>query len=229
MVHETPAHLSQDCGTRRESRAARVRLPVACTLLLVLVGSSLTCRRSEHKPKAKWMGSGVVVTGGNGDRLSVTTPTAEFRVLPSGYIQAALIANDSCRSLDEPPAVGSQTEAEVVVDGSAVRDLALDLNQAVISEPRWGMGPRGKHLEIYGRSKQVPELEKTLILEVYDDLPGVLFSAASYKNLRHSPMRLGQVTAQTHRLDVSHLDAKAAPTTSGHSRERVTRGDRIQL
>jgi alpha-galactosidase len=180
-------------------------------LLLVLAASSLTCQRNEPKPVVTKLESRVVVKAGSGGGLAITTPAAEFEVLPSGYIQATLIGNGSRLSLDEPAAAGSPGGGEIIVDGRPVRDFVLDLNPAVVSDARWGIGPTGKRVEISGLSQQAPDLGKTLTLEVYDDFPNLVFSAVEFKNLGPSPLKLGQVTTQAHRLDASRVDAKASP------------------
>lgn len=192
--------------------ALRHRVPHLTALLFMLAASSLPCLKGAPRFEGPNLESRVVVKPLSGGALTIVTPTAEFAVLPSGYIQSARLSNGSRLSLDEPVSAALTGGDEIIVDGRPVRDFVLDLSHAVVSATRWGLGPIGRRVEIPGHSQKAPQLGKTLTLEVYDDFPTLLFSAVEFKNLGSSPLKLGQVTLQFHRLDASRVDTKAAPS-----------------
>ena len=132
------------------------------------------------------------------DALTITTPAAEFHVLPSGYIQSALLAQGERLSLDEP-------------DRPTTDDFPLDPGHPQISAPQWKLGTAGKRIELTGASKEVPGLDQSLALEVYDDFPNVVFSALAYKNAGRAPIRLSRVVAQAHRLNAAKVDGAVKP------------------
>ncbi len=78
-----------------------------------------------------------------GGPIVLTTSAAEFQILPSGYIQAALLKGDQRLTLDQPGAGGSDV---LVLDGKPVL-FTLNLGAAKVEDSVGKLG-RGKRLEI---------------------------------------------------------------------------------
>jgi len=113
-----------------------------------------------------------------GGPIVLTTSSAEFQVLPSGYIQAALLKGDQRLTLDQPAPSGSDL---LVQDGKLVQ-FALDFGAAKVQESAGKLG-RGKRVEIPARTSDpaASNIQRTLEIEVYDDFPNLLLSSAEYK------------------------------------------------
>ena len=88
----------------------KLALLLAVPLLLTLACSKPT--QTAKQPPAQPSAIKVDVAGGG--PATITTATAEFRVLPSGYIQSSLLSNKL--TLDEP-AVGVPTDSDYIVAG----------------------------------------------------------------------------------------------------------------
>jgi alpha-galactosidase len=159
------------------------------------------------------MPSAVAVTVHPGGPINIRTQTAEFEISSSGYIRAYLLEDEKRLTLDDPEQATTASGGHVTVGGEQITDFVLDFNQAKTSDARGKLGSRGKRVEISGRStdEAAAGLEKTLSLEVYDDFPGLVVSAVSYKNIGGRNIALGQVAEQRHRLNASLADAKAPP------------------
>jgi len=78
-----------------------------------------------------------------GGPIVLTTSAAEFQIMPSGYIQAALLKGDQRLTLDQPGAGGSDV---LVLDGKPVV-FTLNPGAAKIEDSAGKLG-RGKRLEI---------------------------------------------------------------------------------
>src|SRR3989442_15592731 len=78
---------------------------VSLKLILIVAGAMLLstgCARKEKKPEARSEPSKIKIVVNDGGPVIVTTSTAEFQVLRSGYVQAFLSAKGTKLSLDEP-------------------------------------------------------------------------------------------------------------------------------
>jgi alpha-galactosidase len=139
--------------------------------------------------------------------ISVNTPTAEFRILPSGYLRGYLKLNGRELTMDDPQGKGSNDPDYVVIDGKEIRDFELDLAHAQIADATHRLGQLGKRIEIKGVSKSRPGLEKTISVEVYDNFPSLALTTAAYKNAGATPATLETVTTQRHELNASLIDA----------------------
>jgi len=78
------------------------------------------------------------------------TPTAEFDLLPSGYLQSFLVSNGKRLTLDEPDGDAAVESAEI--NGKNVGDFKLDFSHVKISEARGKLGAKGKRVEVLARS-----------------------------------------------------------------------------
>ncbi len=141
-----------------------------------------------------------------GGPVILTTSSAEFQVLPSGYIQASLLKADQRLTLDKPRAGGSDF---LVQDGKEVQ-FVLDLGQAKIQDSVGKLG-RGKLVEISARPAEgaAAGVQRTLRIEVYDDFPTILLSSAEYKNTGVGDFHIDRVVAQQHKFSGSMVDKKA--------------------
>ncbi len=112
----------------------------------------------------------------------LTTSTAEFQILPSGYVQAFLTDNGQRLSLDDPR-IGAPGDSDYLVHDGKEIHFALDFQQAKVSEAIGKLG-RGKHIEIPARvlGSSGTDVLRTLSLEAYDDFPNLLLSSVEYKN-----------------------------------------------
>ncbi len=157
--------------------------------------------------------SKVMVTTNPGGPVTIRTPSAEFEIRPSGYVQAYLLKQGKRLTLDDPGDAGSEPSGSVTVAGKEVAGFTLDFDHVRISEARGKLGERGKRIEITGRSKDENDaaLEERLVFEAYDEFPRLLIASTSYKNLGNKPLRLDKVVANHHRLDASLADASVPP------------------
>jgi alpha-galactosidase len=71
------------------------------------------------------------------------------------------------------------------------------------------LGKIGKHIDVSARSPSLA-LDETLLLDFYDDFPGMALVSSSFRNTSQSEMTLDSVTLQKHRFDASLADASAA-------------------
>src|SRR5919204_3538268 len=121
-------------------------------LLALTIFSFALLVACDHKPspspkagQAEAKGSQISVTVNGKGPITISTPTSEFDVLPSGYVQGYLLKNGKKLTLDEPPA-GPGFGASVVSGATNVA-FDLDLAQAKVSEAQGKLG-RGKRVEI---------------------------------------------------------------------------------
>ncbi|HEY6936605.1 MAG TPA: hypothetical protein VI424_05605, partial [Terriglobales bacterium] len=137
--------------------------------------------------------SPVSITVNQGGPVVVRTTTAEFDVLPSGYVQASLLKEGKKLTLDEP-----QGASDLVVSGGKEADFKLDFSQAKITGASGKLG-RGRRVEIPASAGSVPGLQSTFAIEVYDDFPNLALTTVQYKNAGSQPVVLDQAIAQRHR------------------------------
>jgi alpha-galactosidase len=157
--------------------------------------------------------SAVSVTVNPGGPVALKTVRAEFEVLPSGYVQGSLIKEGKPLTLDDPESGPSASSDYLVVGSKEIRDFTLDFDHVRVSEVKGKLGPRGKRVEIVGKSSAegAPSIEETLAVEVYDDFPNLALTTVSFKNTGSEALALDQVVAQRHRLNASLADPKAQP------------------
>jgi len=180
--------------------------------LLVLASISLVA--CSRKPAATGNGrpdSTIGVTTSASGPLLIRTSAAEFRILPTGYIQASLLRDGGRLSLDDPRAEPSATADSLISSGQEIRDFVLDLEHAKVGGASGRLGMQGKRVELSGKSSLSPSLEKTLFIEVYDNFPALAIVSTSYKNVGNNEVVLDGVSTQEHVLNASLSDAKAAP------------------
>jgi len=193
------------------------RRRLALSLILVLAGSG--CSQRAAKPAANdqpaatqnEQPSVIKVELNPGGPLILTTSTAEFQVLPSGYVQGFLLKDGKKLTLDEPSS-GKAIGSDYLLSGSQELGFKLEFDQAKVSDATGKLG-RGKQVQIpsqlsgpAGRS-----LERVLEIECYDDFPNLLLTSVAYKNSGTSDFDLERAVAQQHHFNAKLADPKAQP------------------
>ena len=183
------------------------------------------CTRPPAKTEPALRPSTIKVEVKPGGPVVLTTSSAEFQILPSGYIQASLLKGGQKLTLDEPGA-GASSDF-LVQDGKEVQ-FALDFGQTKVSESTGKLG-RGKRVEIpaHASDPAAAHIERTLQIEVYDDFPDLLLSSAEYKNTGPEDFHVDRVVEQQHTFSAAWRTRKPSPTTCGVFTDRATNGARM--
>ena len=183
-----------------------MRRILVITVFSILIVSSfvlISCSRTEQKaapPPSK--PSAIQVTVSDGGPIVITTTTAEFQVLPSGYVQASLLKDGSKLSLDEPPS-GVPTDSNYVVSAGKQVRFVSDFGQTKVIEAIGKMG-RGKRIEIPAHElapSTSSSLVRTISIEAYDDFPNLLLTSVSYKNSGSADVAIDSAISQEHRFN----------------------------
>ena len=181
---------------------------VSRRLILVAAGTALlstACTRLEKKSQdSRSEVSSISVAVNTGGPIVLTTRTAEFQILPSGYMQASLVKGSQKLSLDEPRQSGPAESDYLMQEGKEVH-FTLDFSKAEVTEASGKIG-RGKHVEIPAEvlGPSGTGLRRTLRVEAYDDFPNILFSSVVYTNTGSSDYHIDRIVEQQHRFN-SHL------------------------
>jgi alpha-galactosidase len=190
-------------------RVFKARGPRASGMWILALASILLmgCSRKGSQAGPPAAASGIDVVSGN--PIVIRTSSAEFRVLPSGYIQAFLLINGKTATLDDPRA-GNAGDL-LVSNGREIRDLVLDVEHPRVAPASGRLGAQGKRIEFSGKSATASGLEKTLAVEVHDDFPNIALTSVSYKNTGASEISIDSVRTQQHVLNASLSDPAAPP------------------
>jgi alpha-galactosidase len=172
---------------------------------LLCVSCNKAAAPAEPAPRL----SSVKVDVQHGGPAVLTTGTAEFQVLPSGYLQAFLLKDGGKLTLDEPH-LGAPADSDYLVHEKKDIHFVLDFDQAKITEASGKLG-RGKHVEIPAHSLEPSGagIQRTLQIEAYDDFPNLLLTSVDYKNNADSDFQIDSAIEQQHRFS-SH-EFKSAP------------------
>ncbi len=107
----------------------------------------VSCTKPAVQPKlAPSRPSDIHVEVRDGGPVVLTTHSAEFQILPSGFLQATLLKDGKRLTLDEP-GVGSSGGSDSIVQEGKELDFVPDFGQAKVSESVGKLG-RGKRVEI---------------------------------------------------------------------------------
>ena len=132
----------------------------------VALGAQVSCAKPPVQPKVPpSRPSDIKVEVRDGGPVVFTTSTAEFQILPSGFLQATLLKDGQRLTLDEP-GVGSTGGSDSIVHEGTELDFVPDFAQAKVFESNGKLG-RGKRLEIPGRplaAAGIP-IERRLVVE----------------------------------------------------------------
>ena len=187
---------------RRDSFLQLNSFLAVCVALGALVG----CAKPPVQPKVPpSRPSDIKVEVRDGGPVVLTTSTAEFQLLPSGFLQATLLKDGQRLTLDEPE-VGSAGGSDSIVHEGTELDFVPDFAQAKVLESIGKLG-RGKRLEIPGRplaAAGIP-IERRLVVEVYDDFPNIALVSATYANVGNADFQIDQVWMQQHRFDAHEV------------------------
>src|SRR5207248_4635569 len=176
---------------------------VAALFLFSMMAVTSSCNRAARKAEAPAPQPSTIRVAVNGSGpVVITSSSAEFEVLPSGYIQASLIKGDQKLTLDEVEQDKPVDNNFVVSDGKAV-PFILDVGSATIKEATGKMG-RGKAVDIPARASSGNKLQAVLTVEVYDDFPNIALTSVAYKNADTSDIKIDQAVVQRHRFS-SHV------------------------
>ncbi len=195
----------------------RVRLPQLYSFVLAimfagLAGVTLSCSKPPAPPKAPpSRPSDIKVEVRDGGPVVLTTSAAEFQILPSGFLQATLLKDGKRLTLDEPEAGSSGGSDSIVHEGKEL-DFVPDFSKAKVVESIGKLG-RGKRVEIPARplAPAGVDIERRLVVEVYDDFPKIALVSAAYKNVGTNDFQIDQVLMQQHRFNANEQDAKGRP------------------
>jgi alpha-galactosidase len=185
-----------------------------CAVMILLVVSFGCSHEAPPKQSAAPPSrpSDIKVAVNDGGPVVIQTSTAEFQVLPSGYIQGSLVKDGKKLTLDEPR-VGTPTGSDYLVsDGKEVR-FTLDFGNTKVLESQGKMG-RGKRVEIPAHPlgpATAGTIQRTLAVEAYDDFPNFLLTTLEYRNAGTSDLKIDEIVTQAHRLNSEITDAKAEP------------------
>src|SRR5437763_9021410 len=141
-------------------------------LAIGFAGSLASCSKPAQQAKpAPSHPSEINVEVRDGGPIVVTTKTAEFQILPSGFLQATLLKDGKRLTLDEP-VVGSTGGSDSIVLAGKEFDFVPDFAQAKVVEASGKLG-RGKRVEIVAHplAPAGSAIERTLVLVAYDDFP----------------------------------------------------------
>jgi alpha-galactosidase len=177
-----------------------------------VVGSMLSCSKPPAQPKAPpSRPSDIKVEVRTGGPVLITTSSAEFQILPSGFLQGSLLKEGKLLTLDEPP-VGSTGGSDSIVHEGTEFDFVPDFSRARVSESVGKLG-RGRRVEIPGRPLAASgvDVERLLVVEVHDDFPGIALVSSVYKNVGTTDFQIDQVLMQQHSFNATQVDAKAKP------------------
>lgn len=177
-------------------------------LLFLSACRETTPPKSSEEPAS----SAVKVLVNKTGPIVIQTSAAEFDILSSGYIQAFLLEKAGRKTLDDVNAGRPISSNSATVAGEELRDFKLDFANVKVTDARTKLGARGKRIEIAGKGSTAggATLEKTLVVEVYDDFPNLALTTVAYKNLGSSDLKLDQVATQQHRFNAS-LAAASVP------------------
>jgi alpha-galactosidase len=180
------------------------------SVALLLLAIGVPRKAASGAPAAAAPKSAIEVEANAKGPIVFTTKTTEFRVLPSGYIQAFLIKDGRKLTLDDPGA-GDSASDQIVQAGKPVH-FSLDFAHAKVEEASGKMGA-GKRVEIPGDAlgHAGEKLQRVLTIEVYDDFPNFLVSSTEYRNAGNADLHIDKMLAQQHRFNAHLADAKAQP------------------
>jgi alpha-galactosidase len=149
--------------------------------------------------------SAVVVNVAN-DAITVTTPSTQFRLGPSGALTGSLAGSHGEASLE-----AKTLDAAQIVSSSKKEHpgVVLDLASAQVRETSGKLGPVGKHIQVNGKIPAT-DLTETLDLEIYDEFPNLALLSLSIRNNGPANVPLDWVTLQRHQF-VAPTDSQPHP------------------
>src|SRR5947209_7171209 len=171
--------------------------------VVLLAAAIVGCSKPAPQPKPPAaQPSNVKVEVRDGGPVVLTTSAAEFQILPSGFLQAALLKDGKRLTLDQP-GVGSTGGSDSIVLQGKELDFVPDFAAAKVAESSGKLG-RGKRVEIpaHPLAPTGVTIDRLLVVEVYDDFPNIALVSSTYKNVGSADVSVDQVWMQQHRFNV---------------------------
>ena len=163
------------------------------------------CQKTTTGPTSG--GSTIEVRVGTTGVPAVRTKSANFEILPSGYIRAEFPGRTKPLRLDDADGRPAET---VVINDQEINDWVLDSGSSRVSDAQGKLGKLGKRIEL--RSKSASSgLERSQSVEFYDDFPSMAFGTVSYKNIGTQPIHIEKIVSERHRLSAALDDPDAPP------------------
>lgn len=176
---------------------------------IALVAGLAGCKSGPPSGKHAGPVSTVSVGVNKGGPVVLQTPSAEFRILRSGYLQAALRTPKGNLTIDDPAFGSGAAPGYLVSKGRGISNFKYDFGQSLLSDASGRIGTLGKKIAIPASG---PEgIEKTLTVEIYDDFPNLALVTESYRNMSQKPIRIDRVVANRRRLSASVVDHNVPP------------------
>ena len=138
------------CGVLASTLHSRRNLLFAGLLsfgLIVCLNVAGCQKKEETKPVTPAAKSAVAVRVSS-ESITASTPSAEFRLSPSGALTASLAGTNVANSLDEKSLDASQI---VAISRKEHPGVALDLSQAQVGGTSGKLGALGKRIEVTGK------------------------------------------------------------------------------
>jgi alpha-galactosidase len=186
-------------------KVSTVAWGLAIPFLVALSG----CQKQESPatPVAQQTPSSSIRVTPAADGLRVQTSAAEFVLLPNGYLKASLAGKNLPSTLDDP---GTEPGQLLTVARHPVSDYSLDVANAQVGDAQGKLGKTGKHIEVHATSATLAKLDETVMLDFYDDFPGLALMSASFRNAGQKDVSLDAVALQKHRFNATLADAASA-------------------
>ncbi len=178
---------------------------------ILLMAGAQGCSKPAPPKQTPSKPSDITVEVRDGGPVVITTRSAEFQVLPSGFLQATLLNGGKRLTLDEP-VVGSTGGSDSIIHEGQELDFVPDFGQARVVEATGKLG-RGKRIEIPAKPLApagVP-IERDMVFEAYDGFPNMVLVSSAYKNVGTEDFQVDQVLMQQHRFNANQADASAQP------------------
>jgi alpha-galactosidase len=192
----------------RLARISRSFFWIALALGIALLTPACNKSTEVSKPvPARPSDIQVEVRGGG--PVVVTTSSAEFQVLPSGFLQGTLLKDGKRLTLDDS---GTGSGSDYLMHSGQELQFVPDFGQLKVMEATGKLG-RGKRVEITARPlapSGVP-IERTTALETYDDFPNIALVSVAYKNVGTSDFQVDQAVVQQHHFNAKQANPKVQP------------------
>ncbi len=175
--------MNTECRDQASPQGRVIRGVLVSLMAVFLLSTGCTRPPARTETAAPEPPSQIKVEVRPGGPIVLTTSAAEFQILPSGYIQAALLKGDQKLTLDQPGAGGSDV---LVLDGKPVQ-FTLNLGAAKVEDSVGKLG-RGKRVEIPAQAQDpsASNIQRTLQVEVYDAFPSLAALECGIQKRRHS-------------------------------------------
>ena len=153
-------------------------------------------KEKETKRVSPAAAKSVVVVKVSSDSITAVTPSAEFRLTPSGALVATLAGAGGQTSLADKSLDYSQI---VSLSKKEHAGAQFDLAGARVRDASGKLGTLGKHVEISGT---IPDtnLAETLDLEIYDNFPNIALLSLTIRNTGPADIQLDWVELQRHQF-----------------------------